>query len=189
MYYPFPFARFLRICCLILASLALSFMLPTCAVSRMCSSYILSIILTPVEKLSIFNSAAFSSSSCLLVSGTVSNPYSIVGLTTVLYHFYSAKYPITTHYTSTSSPSILISQDSLFSLSILLFIVRAVDPNYLKSVSLFQGWPNIYLPFLFPPKNNITSKHHRQWRFLSDLIQQPIRHYRKEKWIQFQFFM
>ncbi|XP_053743961.1 tumor protein D53 isoform X3 [Synchiropus splendidus] len=63
-----------------LASLTLSPKhLSTCAVPL-----ILSILLTPREKLSIFISATSSSASCLLLSATVSKPYNIAGLTTLL---------------------------------------------------------------------------------------------------------
>ncbi|KAF7648307.1 hypothetical protein LDENG_00159280, partial [Lucifuga dentata] len=70
-----------------LASLTLSPKHLTCAVPLMYSFLILSILVTPKENLSILVSATSSSASCLFLSATVSKPYNIAGLTTVLYTF------------------------------------------------------------------------------------------------------
>ncbi|KAK3526908.1 hypothetical protein QTP86_004704 [Hemibagrus guttatus] len=51
----------------------------------MYSFLILSNLVTPKENLNIFSSATSSSDSCLFLSDTVSKPYSMAGLTTVLY--------------------------------------------------------------------------------------------------------
>ncbi|KAK3559177.1 hypothetical protein QTP86_005073 [Hemibagrus guttatus] len=55
--------------------------------SPMYSFLILSNLVTPKENLNIFSSATSSSDSCLFLSDTVSKPYSMAGLTTVLYTF------------------------------------------------------------------------------------------------------
>ncbi|KAF7704815.1 hypothetical protein HF521_021887, partial [Silurus meridionalis] len=65
-----------------LSSLNLSPKCPTCAVPVINLFLILSI--NPYEHLNIFSSATSSSTSCLLLNATVSNPYNISGLTTVL---------------------------------------------------------------------------------------------------------
>ncbi|KAF7650345.1 hypothetical protein LDENG_00127500, partial [Lucifuga dentata] len=70
-----------------LASLTLSPKHLTCAVPLMYSFLILSIFVTPKENLSILVSTTSSSASCLFLSATVSKPYNIAGLTTVLYTF------------------------------------------------------------------------------------------------------
>ena len=70
-----------------LASRVFSPNFPTCAVPLMYSFLILSILVTPNENRNIFNSATSISASCLFVSATVSNPYSIAGLTATLYTF------------------------------------------------------------------------------------------------------
>ncbi|KAF7688101.1 hypothetical protein HF521_014107, partial [Silurus meridionalis] len=67
-----------------LASLTLSPKRPTCAVPLINSFLILPILITPKENLNIFSSATSSSTSCLLLNATVSKPYNIAGLTTVL---------------------------------------------------------------------------------------------------------
>ncbi|KAF7706705.1 hypothetical protein HF521_019959, partial [Silurus meridionalis] len=67
-----------------LASLTLSPKRPTCVVPLINSFLILSIVVTLNENLNIFSSATSSSTSCLLPNATVSNPYNISGLTTVL---------------------------------------------------------------------------------------------------------
>uniref|UniRef100_A0A3P8VTU0 Anion exchange protein n=1 Tax=Cynoglossus semilaevis TaxID=244447 RepID=A0A3P8VTU0_CYNSE len=67
-----------------LASLAFSPNLPVCVVPLMTSFLILSILVSPKENLSIFNSVTSSSASCLLPIATVSKPYIMAGLTTVL---------------------------------------------------------------------------------------------------------
>ncbi|KAK3513315.1 hypothetical protein QTP70_011846 [Hemibagrus guttatus] len=53
----------------------------------MYSFLILSNLVTPKENLNIFSSATSSSDSCLFLSDTVSKPYSMAALTTVLYTF------------------------------------------------------------------------------------------------------
>ncbi|KAK3524977.1 hypothetical protein QTP86_011791 [Hemibagrus guttatus] len=55
----------------------------------MYSFLILSNLVTPKENLNIVNSAISSSDSCLFLSDTVSKPYSMVGLTTVLSFFFN----------------------------------------------------------------------------------------------------
>ncbi|KAF7697330.1 hypothetical protein HF521_005748, partial [Silurus meridionalis] len=65
-------------------SLTLSPKRPTCSVPLINSFLILSIVITLNEHLNIFSSATSSSTSCLLLSATVSKPYNISGLTTVL---------------------------------------------------------------------------------------------------------
>ncbi|KAF7686644.1 hypothetical protein HF521_015037 [Silurus meridionalis] len=67
-----------------LTSLTLSPKRPTCTVPLINSFLILSIVVTPNEHLNIFSSATSSSTSCLSLNATVSNPYNISGLTTVL---------------------------------------------------------------------------------------------------------
>ncbi|KAF7691354.1 hypothetical protein HF521_011651 [Silurus meridionalis] len=57
---------------------------PTCTVHLINSFLILSIVITPVENPNIFSSATSCSTSCLLLNTTVSNPYNIADLTTVL---------------------------------------------------------------------------------------------------------
>ncbi|KAF7692621.1 hypothetical protein HF521_010231, partial [Silurus meridionalis] len=66
------------------ASLTLSPKPTTCTVPLISSFLILSILDTPNENLNIFSSATSSSTSCLLLNATVSKPYIITGLTTVL---------------------------------------------------------------------------------------------------------
>ncbi|KAK3560504.1 hypothetical protein QTP86_009647 [Hemibagrus guttatus] len=58
----------------------------------MYSFLILSNLVTPKENLNIFSSATSSSDSCLFLSDTVSKPYSMAGLTTVLYTLISYTY-------------------------------------------------------------------------------------------------
>uniref|UniRef100_A0A8C4Q084 Uncharacterized protein n=1 Tax=Eptatretus burgeri TaxID=7764 RepID=A0A8C4Q084_EPTBU len=70
-----------------LASLTLSPSRPTCAVPLIYSFLILSILVTPNENRSIFNSLTSSTDSCLFVSAIASKPHNIAGLTTVLYTF------------------------------------------------------------------------------------------------------
>ncbi|KAF7703122.1 hypothetical protein HF521_022129, partial [Silurus meridionalis] len=67
-----------------LTSLTLSPKRPTCALPLINSFLILSIVVTPNENFNIFSSATSSSTSCLLLNATVSKPYNITGLTTVL---------------------------------------------------------------------------------------------------------
>ncbi|KAF7698365.1 hypothetical protein HF521_004875, partial [Silurus meridionalis] len=59
-------------------------LLCTCAVPLINPFLILSILVSHNENLNIFSSATSSSTSCLLLNATVSNPYNIAGLTTVL---------------------------------------------------------------------------------------------------------
>ncbi|KAF7708492.1 hypothetical protein HF521_017549 [Silurus meridionalis] len=67
-----------------LASLTLSPKCPTCAVPLLNSFLILSILITPKENFNSFSTATSSSTYCLLLNATVSNPYNIARLTTVL---------------------------------------------------------------------------------------------------------
>ena len=53
----------------------------------MCSFLILSFLVTPIANLSIFMSANSISSTCFIVTITVSSPYTIAGLTTEMYTF------------------------------------------------------------------------------------------------------
>ncbi|KAF7711442.1 hypothetical protein HF521_000453 [Silurus meridionalis] len=65
-------------------SLTLSPKCPTCAVPLINLFLILFILVNSNENLNIFSSATSSSSSCLLLNATVSKPYNIAGLTTVI---------------------------------------------------------------------------------------------------------
>ena len=53
----------------------------------MYSCLILSFLVTPIPNLNIFISATSISSTCFIVTATVSSPYIIAGLTTVMYTF------------------------------------------------------------------------------------------------------
>ena len=113
---------------------------PTCAVPLMSSFLILSILVTPNENRSIFNSATSISASCLFVSATVSNPYNIAGLTATLYTF-----PFTLAGTRLSqiTPDILLQP---FHPACTLFftslphspLLCTVEPRYLKSSTGFE---------------------------------------------------
>ena len=59
----------------------------TLTVLLMCLFLILSFLVTPIANLSIFISATSISSTCFFVTATVLSPYTIAGLTTVLYTF------------------------------------------------------------------------------------------------------
>ena len=64
--------------------------IPNCStltVLLMCSFLILSFLVTPITNLNIFISATSISSTCFFVTATVSNPYTIAGLTIELYTF------------------------------------------------------------------------------------------------------
>ena len=92
-------------------------------------------LVTLIKKCNIFNSATSSSASCLLVSDTISNPYIIAGLTTVLYTcFYRGRCFSITDYIRNSSPIVPPSKNSFLYLITLLFI----DPKYLNSATLIS---------------------------------------------------
>ncbi|KAF7663340.1 hypothetical protein LDENG_00211810, partial [Lucifuga dentata] len=132
-----------------LASLTLSPKHLTCAVPLMYSFLILSILVTPKENLSILVSATSSSASCLFLSATVSKPYNIAGLTTVLYTFpFILAETLLSHITPDTflhpfQPACTRFFTS-FPHSPLLW---TVDPKYLKSSTFFISIPcNLTIP-------------------------------------------
>uniref|UniRef100_A0A8C4N0J5 Uncharacterized protein n=1 Tax=Eptatretus burgeri TaxID=7764 RepID=A0A8C4N0J5_EPTBU len=139
-----------------LASLTLSPNHPTCAVPLIYSFLILSILVTPNENRSIFNSATSSSASCLIVSATVSKPYNIAGLTTILYTF---PFTLAATLLSQITPATLLHPFhpacTLFFTSLPhSLLLWTVDPKYLNPSTFPTSTPcNCTIP---PPSLSFT---------------------------------
>ncbi|KAK3544477.1 hypothetical protein QTP86_013136 [Hemibagrus guttatus] len=121
----------------------------------MYSFLILSNLVTPKENLNIFSSATSSSDSCLFLSDTVSKPYSMAGLTTILYTFplilavkknyistVSTATPTTTTTTTTTKsvrdpptpPLVLFVLGTLLFLALVLLLVLFYQNRVLRRV-------------------------------------------------------
>ena len=110
----------------------------TLTVRLMYSFLILSFLVTPIANLNIFISAIFISFTCFFVTVTVSNPYTIAGLTTELYTF---PFTLAGNLQSQITPDIFLHPfhpafTLLFTSLSQLPLSWTVDPNYLNSFTL-----------------------------------------------------
>ena len=110
----------------------------TLTVPLMYSFLILSFLVTPIANLNIFISATSISSTCYFETATVSNPYTISGLTTKLYTF---PFTLAGNLLSQIIPNTFLHQfypacTLLFTFLSQLLLSCTVDPKCLNSFTL-----------------------------------------------------
>ena len=126
----------------------------TLTVFLMCSFLILSFLVTPIANLNIFISAISISSTCFFVTATVSNPYTIAGLTTKLYTF---PFTLAGNLLSQITPDTFLHPFHPACTLFYTFLSQpplscTVDPKYLNSFTLDTFVSSIFTVSLsFPP--------------------------------------
>ena len=127
------------------------------------SFLILSFLVTPIANLNIFISAIFMSSSCFFVTATVSSPYTIAVLITVLYTF---PFTLAGNLLSQITPDTFLhllhpSCTLLFTSLSQLPPSCTVDPRYLNSFTLHTFLSSIFtVSSSFPPFAQIFGLSH-----------------------------